>query len=153
MVSYFDGTSWIWGLSLIAATLAVHITGVVMTALSMVKIRVWAEGRGFSFEYMVSVMIGAVAVSGLVLVFLHGIEAAMWAVAYVGSGAVPLPVDAMYFSVDSITTRGASGIVLERHWQMMGALEAVDGMLLFGISTAYIFVVLQAYWPMLSRRQ
>ncbi len=34
----------------------------------------------------------------------------------------------------------------------MGALEAADGMLLFGISTAYIFTVMQAYWPMLSRR-
>ena len=33
---------------------------------------------------------------------------------------------------------------------MMGALEAADGMLLFGISTAYIFAVIQAYWPMLS---
>ena len=32
---------------------------------------------------------------------------------------------------------------------MMGALEAAGGMLLFGISTAYIFAVIQAYWPML----
>jgi hypothetical protein len=31
----------------------------------------------------------------------------------------------------------------------MGALEAVDGMLLFGISTAYMFAVMQLYWPML----
>ena len=34
---------------------------------------------------------------------------------------------------------------------MMGALEAADGMLLFGISTAYIFAVMQMYWPMLSK--
>jgi hypothetical protein len=34
---------------------------------------------------------------------------------------------------------------------MMGALEAVDGVLLFGISTAYIFALMQAYWSMLSR--
>jgi uncharacterized membrane protein len=36
---------------------------------------------------------------------------------------------------------------------MMGALEAAAGMLLFGISTAYIFAVIQVYWPMLSRRR
>ena len=36
-------------------------------------------------------------------------------------------------------TLGASG--LEPHWQMMGALEGMDGMLLFGISTAYIFAI------------
>ena len=38
-----------------------------------------------------------------------------------------------------MSTRGASGLTLQRHWQMMGALEAVDGMLLFGVSTAYLF--------------
>ena len=34
---------------------------------------------------------------------------------------------------------------------MMGVLEAADGMLLFGISTAYIFAVMQVYWEMLSK--
>jgi hypothetical protein len=41
---------------------------------------------------------------------------------------------------------------MERHWRMMGALEATDGMLLFGISTAYIFTVMQAYWSLMTRR-
>jgi hypothetical protein len=49
----------------------------------------------------------------------------------------------MLYSVDSMTTRGASGLMLQRHWQMMGALEAADGMLLFGISTAHMFAVVQ----------
>jgi hypothetical protein len=35
---------------------------------------------------------------------------------------------------------------------MMGALEAADGVLLFGISTAYMFTVMQAYWPLLFAR-
>jgi len=34
---------------------------------------------------------------------------------------------------------------------MMGALEAMDGMLLFGISTAYIFAMMQAYWSLMTR--
>ena len=59
-----------------------------------------------------------------------------------------LPKDAILYSVDSMTTRGASGLMLEQ--RMMGALEAANGMLLFGISTAYIFAVMQAYWSMLS---
>ena len=52
--------------------------------------------------------------------------------------------------IHSMTTRGASGLTLERHWLTMDALDAADGMLLFGISTAYIFAVMQLYWPMLS---
>ena len=65
-------------------------------------------------------------------------------------GAVDTPADAMLYSVDSMTTRGASRLRLERHWKMMGALEAADGMLLFGISTAFVFAVMQAYWPILT---
>jgi hypothetical protein len=49
-----------------------------------------------------------------------------------------------------MSTRGSSGLTLQRHWQMMGALEAVNGMLLFGVSTAYIFAVMQVYWSMLA---
>jgi hypothetical protein len=75
----------------------------------------------------------------------------MWAVAFWWLGALNSPADAILYSVDSLSTRGASGLTLDRHWQMMGALEATDGMLLFGISTAFIFTVIQAYWPMLSQ--
>jgi hypothetical protein len=41
--------------------------------------------------------------------------------------------------------------MLERHWPMMGALEATDGALLFGISTACISTVMQAYWALMIR--
>jgi len=58
--------------------------------------------------------------------------------------------DLLVASIDSMTTRGASGLTLERHWLTMGTLEAADGMLLFGISTVYIFTVMQLYWLMLS---
>ena len=75
---------------------------------------------------------------------------AIWAAAYVWLGALGSLKDAILYSLDSMTTRGASGLTLEPHWQMMGALEAANGMLLFGISTAYIFAVMQVYWPMLS---
>ena len=33
----------------------------------------------------------------------------------------------MLYSVDSMSTRGGSGLTLQRHWRMMGALEAGDG--------------------------
>jgi hypothetical protein len=61
-------------------------------------------------------------------------------------GALSSPADAALYSVDSMTTRGASGLTLDRQWRMMGATEAGDGMLLFGISTAFLFYVLQRVW-------
>jgi hypothetical protein len=68
-------------------------------------------------------------------------------------GALGSPEAAILYSVDSMATRGASGIVLPPYWQMMGALEAADGMLLFGISTAFIFTVMQFYYQHLVFRE
>ena len=42
--------------------------------------------------------------------------------------------------------------MLQPHWQMMGALEAANGVLLFGVSTAFIFTVMQLYYQSLVFR-
>jgi len=149
MEIYWSAQDWTWGLLLIVLTIAIHAMGVVMMALVGVRIRVGLETRSLGLRLAVPIVIGVVGALGLLLAVLHGIEAAIWATAYLWLGALDSPADAMLYSVDSMTTRGASGLMLQRHWQVMGALEAVDGMLLFGISTAYMFAVMQLYWPML----
>jgi len=143
-------SSWRWGLSLIALTLAIHATAVVMMAFVTVRIRSRLKARGLNLWNLIPILICIIVVIGLLLAMLHGIECGIWAAAYVWLGALDSPVDALLFSVDSMSTRGSSGLTLQRHWQMMGALEAVNGMLLFGLSTAYIFAVMQVYWPMLA---
>ena len=145
-----ESVNWTWGLSLIAMTIAIHATGVVMMALVGLVIRARLETRNLGFRHVILIMIGVIGAVGLLLAVLHGIEAAIWAAAYVWLGALNSPKDAILYSLDSMTTRGASGLMLEQHWQMMGALEAANGMLLFGISTAYIFALMQVYWSMLS---
>jgi hypothetical protein len=52
-----------------------------------------------------------------------------------------------------MTTYGHESISLERHWQMMGALEALNGMLLFGLTTAFLFAMIQEVWQGHRRRQ
>ena len=145
-------SNWAWGLSLIALTMAVHASGIVIMAIAMLSIRSRVEARSsLRFHHLLATVIGLIGMVGLLLAVLHGIEAALWAFAYLWLGALNSPADAILYSVDSLSTRGASGLTIERHWQMMGALEATDGMLLFGISTAFIFTAMQAYWPILSR--
>jgi hypothetical protein len=147
-----ESTNLIWGLSIIVLTIAIHTTGVVMMALAEVVIRIrWLEPRTLGLGYVIPIVIGVIGAVGLFLAMLHGIEATVWAAAYVWLDALDSPKDSILYSVDSMTTRGASGLVLQSNWQMMGALEAADGMLLFGISTAFIFAVMQTYWPMLSK--
>jgi hypothetical protein len=146
-----ESINWTWGLSLIALTIAIHTMGVVMMSLVGFRIRDKLDTRNLGLRQVIPIVIGVVGVVGLLLAVLHGIEAAIWAAAYLWLGAINLPEDAILYSADSMTTRGASGLMLQQHWQIMGALEAADGMLLFGISTAYIFAVMQVYWPLLAK--
>jgi hypothetical protein len=145
-----QSVNWAWGLSLIALTVAIHAMGVVLMAIVGLEIRVRLETRNLGFRQVILIVSGGVGAVGLLLAVLHGIEATIWAAAYLWLGALDSLEHAILYSLDSMTTRGASGLMLEPHWQMMGALEAADGMLLFGISTAYIFAVMQVYWPVLS---
>jgi len=131
-------------------TMAIHATAVVMMAFVMVRIRARLEARALILWKLIAILIFLIVVIGLLLAILHGIECGIWAAAYLWLGALDSPIDALLFSVDSMSTRGASGLTLQRHWRLMGALEAVDGMLLFGVSAAYIFAVMQVFWSMLA---
>jgi len=144
--------NWAWGLSLIALTIAMHGAGIILMALRGLNIRARIESRNhLTLPRAAAIQIGLIGTVGLLLAALHGVEAALWAAAYWWLGALSSPAAALLYSVDSMSTRGASGLTLEPHWRMMGALEAMDGMLLFGISTAYIFAMMQAYWSLMTR--
>jgi hypothetical protein len=145
-----NNPGWLWGLSLIVLTMAIHATAVVMLAFVGVRIRVRLETRGLKVWNLIAILICLIGVIGLLLAVLHGIECGIWAAAYLWLGALDSPADALFFSLDAMSTRGASGLTLQRPWQIMGALEAIDGMLLFGVSTAYLFSVMQVYWSMLT---
>jgi hypothetical protein len=146
---YGDLRDWAWGLSLIALTTMLHATGVVIMALAGLRIKGRLEKRKLRLRHAIAIVIGVVGAVGLALAVLHGVEYAIWAGAYVWIGAVDTPIHGLLYSIDSMTTRGASGLMLLPQWAMMGALEAANGMLLFGISTAYLFAVMQSFWPLL----
>jgi hypothetical protein len=46
-----------------------------------------------------------------------------------------------------MTTFGHAEIFLATHWRLMGALEALNGVMLFGLTTAFLFAVIQRHWP------
>jgi hypothetical protein len=72
----------------------------------------------------------------------HLLEIALWGFVLRISGAVPGLGAALYSSAGSYTTSG-SDVVLAPQWKLLGPFEAVAGMLMFGISTAFIFAVIQ----------
>jgi hypothetical protein len=108
-VNLLESINWTWGLSLIALTIAIHATGVVVMAFAAFGMRVRMETRKLGLRHLIPIVIGIVGAVGLLRAVLHGIEAAIWAAAYVWLGALDSPQDAILYSVDSMTTRGASG--------------------------------------------
>ena len=72
----------------------------------------------------------------------HLVEIALWGFVLDISGAVAGIDAAIYSSAGSYTTSG-SDIVLPPQWKLLGPLEAVIGMLMFGLSTAFIFAVIE----------
>ena len=101
-----------------------------------------------SFIPKFAIVIGGTA---LVASLLHGIEAGIWAASYRLLGALPDNRTAMLYSLSAMTTYGHSNLYLEDHWQLMGALEALNGLLLFGLTTAFLFAMIQRVWPIGSR--
>src|SRR6516165_4627858 len=144
-------SSWRWGLSLIVLTMTIHSAALLIMAFVGARIRVQLETRRRRQWNLIAIQICATALNGLLLAVLHGIECGIWAAAYLWLGAIDSPTDALLYSIDSMATLGASGLTLQRPWQLMGGLEAVNGMILFGVSTAYVFAVMQLYWSMLAK--
>lgn len=143
--------STICSVALIALTIVLHAVGVVFIALMLERMRPRLALHGQLLQVTSGVAMALIVGVTLSLVVLHGIECLLWAYAYVRLGALPSPADGLLYSVDSMTTRGASGLVLERQWRMMGAAEAGNGMLLFGVSTAFLFYLMQHLWRSESR--
>ena len=87
-----------------------------------------------------------VAIVGLVMSFglvAHLIEIALWAVLFVICGEFPEFGTAYYHSAVNYSTLGYGDLIMTPAWRLLGPLEAANGMLLFGVSTAMIFAVIQ----------
>ena len=80
----------------------------------------------------------------LFVTVLLAVEATLWAIVYVLIGASPGFARAMLYSLEAMTTFGHADVYLLPHWQLLGALEALNGVILVGLSTAFIFSVLHS---------
>jgi hypothetical protein len=139
--------NWAWSLPLIVLNVVIHVIGLGLINESVVRILRGAKERP-RFMSKFAVVMG---IAALLATVLHSIEAAAWAAAYLLLGALPDTKAAMLYSLSAMTSYGHANLFLEEQWQMMGALEALNGMLLFGLTTAFLFALIQKVWPLGSR--
>jgi hypothetical protein len=72
----------------------------------------------------------------------HLVPMALWAAAFLMVGEISTFEKAFYYSAENYTALGYGDIVLSERWQLLGPLEAVNGLLLFGLSTGVMFAVM-----------
>jgi hypothetical protein len=75
------------------------------------------------------------------IVLLHVVEITAWALIYVWGGAITGIQAAAYFSAVTYTTTGYGDLVLPEDWRIVGAIEALTGILMCGWSTAFFVAV------------
>ena len=130
---------WAWGIPLIVCTLVLHVLG--MGLAHQTAVGFFARQEQHRRPMVVfGVVISAVTVWATCL---HAAETALWALLYQILGARPDYASAMLYSMGAMTTYGHSGLYLEQGWQLMGAIEALSGWLLFGLTTAFLFSLIQ----------
>jgi hypothetical protein len=75
------------------------------------------------------------------LLFLHVAENCIWAAYYNRQGLFGNYETALYFSLGTSTTIGYGDVLLPQRWRLLGAMEGISGVLLCGLSTAFLFSV------------
>lgn len=121
----------IWTLCILIGTgsILLHASSLVLLATVARRVRIRLELHSRNVRDGVGAFIALLTFICVALGLLHVVEAAVWAAIYVGIGA--------------------SGINLTDHWRLLGAIEASVGVFLFGMSTAFLFSVMQADFSIL----
>jgi hypothetical protein len=111
----------------------------VMTTVNFVRRQrtLGRAGAGFWIDFSIVTLTITVALVA------HLIDMAYWALLFVICGQFSQLGAAYYHSAANYTTLGSGDLIMTPSWRMLGPLEAANGLLMFGVSTAIIFAVIQ----------
>jgi hypothetical protein len=127
-------------LLLVSACVAIHGIGMIL-GLRWLG-RFWPRKTGDytplrTFLFLVRLIYG--------LLLLHLLQITVWAAFYQLDGCFPDFETSFYFSATSYSTVGYGDVVLPHEWRILGAVEAVTGVLMFGWSTGVLFSVVHHF--------
>jgi len=127
------------GTFLVIATIMYHIIWLIFMVVILKKL----EKRVIQLHQLMRAVI-LVGFSGLFVLGVHVSEIWIWAVTLIQIDAVPDLESALYFSTVTATTVGYGDLVVENSWRLLASFEAMSGILVFGISTAFLMAVLRS---------
>ncbi|QQO37217.1 two pore domain potassium channel family protein [Bradyrhizobium diazoefficiens] len=122
----------------------VSVINIIIHALATVGVVGLARSAGLQQTswprwHLMTVMVGTAAA----LMVAHTLEIFVWALAYAVVGAAPEGSDLLYFAFVNYTTLGYGDITPVPAWRLTGPMTAMNGILMFGWSTAVLFEVLR----------
>ena len=132
-------SDWAWSLPLIIVNLLLHVGSLALITEKLEQFLTTGAGRR-SLKRRLALVMGFMT---LLITVLHGIEAFIWAGAYRFLDALPDYRSAMLYSLSAMTSYGNTDLLLMSQWRMMGALESLNGMLLLGLTTAFLFSMIR----------
>ena len=119
--------------------LVIHVTGMALLGEQLIR-------RRDEIEVRISVASAAVLLITVfsIVILLHIGEAAIWAAFYHQAGLFKDFETSLYFSLKSYSTVGYGDVLLPQNWRLLGTIEAVSGVLLCGLSAAFLFAIVNA---------
>jgi hypothetical protein len=128
--------SLITGTALLLANLLCYAVAMLLVVRVMANlIQRGRTGLGFWKD------LSLVALVMLITAAAHLTQIALWAVAFTLCGAVSVFERAFYISAQNYTALGYGDALLPDRWRLLGPLEAINGLLFFGLSTALLFAI------------
>ncbi len=122
------------GSAMIALTVVIHTAGIIGLVACF---RAYRTRFMEHHDYVAMTGILVITIVGIFLV--HTVEIWLWAVLYLWLGEFADFERALYFSTVTFTALGYGDITLQESWQVLSGFEAANGIILFGVSTAFVF--------------
>ena len=124
---------------MVAVCVIIHVSGLMTLADQLIKRSPLRESQSLVKD------IGTMIVVFAIIVVLHMVETAVWATFYQTSQLFPNFETSLYFSLTSYTTIGFGDVVLPDRWRLLGGIEGFSGLLLTGLSTAFLYVIISTF--------
>jgi hypothetical protein len=135
--------------AIVAVCVVIHVGGIALFAQYLL-------GRFPQLEGLTTISRQALLliVAFALLISLHLIETAIWATFYYLNSLFETYETALYFSLGTYSTIGYGDVVLPGHWRLLGGIEGISGVLLCGLSAAFIFAVVNTlFQTRMQKRQ
>lgn len=124
------------GSLIIIASILIH-AGFISSAIAVLKRRGKNFGKSTKRPGANTVLIFTV----IWVLVAHSASIWLWSFTFLAFGVFDGLEPALYFSLIAFTTLGFGDIVLSEDWRILSGFTAVNGLLVFGFSTAFMFEV------------